>query len=79
MKYNKSVFKALALVTQFGISMLVPVALCVALGIWIDNRFGTWWTVPLIFVGMAAGGRNIYRMAMTLVRSSDKEKDEKDE
>ncbi len=79
MKYNKSVFKALALVTQFGISMLVPVALCVALGIWIDNRFGTWWTVPLIFVGMAAGGRNIYRMAMTMVRSSDKEKNEKDE
>lgn len=77
MKYKKSVYRNFALITQIGISMLVPVALCVAIGLLIDSKFGTYWVIPFIFIGMAAGIRNIYRIAMSTMRQDRKE--DKDE
>ena len=56
--------------------MMVPIALCVALGIWIDRRFGTYWIIPLIFVGMAAGFRNVYHIAMSSMKDEDSRKEE---
>lgn len=73
MKYKKSVLRNFALITQFGISMLVPIALCVGIGLLIDKKFGTYWVIPLIFVGMIAGARNIYRMAMSTIKQDRKE------
>lgn len=67
MKYKKSVYKSLALLSQIGISMIVPIALCVAIGIWIDSKFNTYWVIPLMFLGMIAGGRNVYRLAKTVM------------
>lgn len=75
MKYKKSVFKSLALITQLGISMMVPVALCVALGIWIDSKFHTYWVIPLMVLGMLAGGRNVYRLAIAASKDDDSKKD----
>ena len=48
MKYKKSVYRSLALITQFGINMLVPIFLCVMAG---------------IYIGALAGFRNIFIMA----------------
>lgn len=63
-RYDKSVYRSLALVTQFGINMLVPICLMTALGIFLDKRFGTsFWMIILFFVGAIAGGQNVYRMA----------------
>jgi len=76
-KYKKSVFKSLALITQLGISMMVPIALCVALGVWIDSKFDTYWVIPLLFLGMAAGGRNVYRLAMAAAKSDEPKKDDR--
>ncbi|MBR6478141.1 MAG: AtpZ/AtpI family protein [Lachnospiraceae bacterium] len=62
--YDRSVFKALTMITQFGINMLVPIGMMTALGIWLDRRFETGWiTVVLFFVGAIAGGQNVWRMA----------------
>ena len=33
MKYDKSVYRSLALITQFGINMLVPIFLCTIVGV----------------------------------------------
>lgn len=64
MKYKKSVFHAAAMITQFGIHMLVPIFLCTFAGIYADGKLGTRWiTVALFFVGAMAGGRNIYVFA----------------
>ena len=63
-KDDKSVYRSLALVTQFGINMLVPIFLCTFLGIWIDKKAGTsYWMIILFFLGAVAGFRNIYIMA----------------
>lgn len=62
--YDKSVFRSLTLITQFGINMLVPIALMTALGIFLDQKFETGWiTIVLFFVGAIAGGQNVWRMA----------------
>ena len=71
-KYRKSVFKSLALITQLGVSMLVPIAICVALGVFIDSKFDTYWVIPLLFLGMLAGGRNVYRLAMAASKDDEK-------
>lgn len=73
-KYDKSVYRSLVLVTQFGINMLVPIGMMSALGIWLDNRYHTsFWTILLFFVGAIAGGQNIYRMAKKIYGEAGRE------
>jgi F0F1-type ATP synthase assembly protein I len=63
-KSDRNTFKALAMITQFGINILVPVFLCVFAGIWLDRFFGTSFIVVILFfLGAAAGFRNIYIMS----------------
>lgn len=67
-KTEKSVFRALALISQFGINMLVPIGLMLWLGIWLDDKLGTSWLVILFFfIGAIAGGQNVYRMAKSII------------
>ncbi len=62
--YDRTVFRSLAMITQFGLNMLVPIGMMTALGIWLDARLETGWiTIALFFVGALAGGQNVYRMA----------------
>ena len=58
---NSKVIKALMLVTQLGISMMVPIFLCVLAGGWIDKKAGTGWVMPVfLLLGIAAAFRNVY-------------------
>jgi F0F1-type ATP synthase assembly protein I len=71
-KKNKSVFQALVLVTQFGISMLVPILLCTLLGVYIGKRFSIpIIAVPLFLIGALAGFRNVYRLAKSVYEDKD--------
>lgn len=76
--YDKSVFQALTMITQFGINMLVPIGMMTVLGIWLDQKFETGWiTIVCFFVGAVAGGQNIWRMAKRVFADHDgKEKPE---
>lgn len=63
-KYNKNVYRSLAVITQFGINMLVPIFLCSFLGMFLDQKLGTSYImIILFFVGALAGFRNIYIIA----------------
>lgn len=74
-KYHRNVYRCLALITQFGISMLTPIFLCSFLGIYLDRKLGTqFFMILLFFMGAAAGFRNIWRMAKSIYE----EKSEKD-
>lgn len=73
-KYDKSVYRALALITQFGINMLVPIFLLSFLGIWLDKKLGTSYLMILFFfIGALAGFRNIYVMAKHIYEDKDKD------
>ena len=74
--YDKSVFQALTLISQFGINMLVPIGLMTFLGMYLDKRFGTSYLVILLFfVGALAGGRNVYQMAKKFFGKKEKTDD----
>lgn len=75
MKYNKSVFRSLALVSQFGFNMIAPILLCLFLGMWIDRLLHTeYWVIVLFFIGALAGGRNCYVFAKKIFMDDEEEK-----
>ena len=70
------IFRILTCVTQFGISMLVPMVLCFLLGLWIDGKLETYiFSILLFFVGAAAGARNVYALFKKYA-GLDKEKEQ---
>ena len=71
-KYHKSVFKSFMLISQLGVSVMVPIALCVAVGVYVDRRFETWWTIPLLFIGIAAGVRNGAVLIMKVLKDDER-------
>ena len=71
-KDRSKVYQSFALVTQFGITMLVPIALCSFLGWYLDKRLETdFLFVLLFFVGALAGFRNVYILARKVYEKKD--------
>ena len=63
-KYKKSVYQSLVLITQFGINMIVPIFLCTGLGIFIDKKLGLGCFIIKFFVlGVRAEFGNCYILA----------------
>ena len=60
---KKSGFENLVLISQLGLNVLTAVFLCVAAGVWAERQFGTSLTLPLLILGILAGGLNAYKMA----------------
>ncbi len=71
-------YQNLVLLSQISIQIMVPIFLCLFLGLWLDETFGTWFTVPLLFMGIAAGGRNAWMLAMGVIKKDSRRK-KKDE
>ena len=72
MKYHKSVYQSLAMITQFGITMLVPIFLCSFLGWYLDQWLQTSWLfVALFFIGALAGFRNILILSKKIFETKD--------
>ena len=64
---ERIVYQSLAMITQFGLNMIVPICILSAAGVWLDRKFGTsYLTIILFAVGAVAGGQNVYRMAKRL-------------
>lgn len=79
MKNRKGVYTTLALISQLGISMLVPVFLCTFIGVKLDEKFGTSFTIPLIILGILAGARNVYVLVQKTKETIEAEKDDEEE
>lgn len=75
MKYKKEVFRSLSLLTQLGISVMVPVFMCVAIGIFADKKLGTSFIVLIMLaLGLLAGGRNAYILAKGVINENERDK-----
>lgn len=76
-KYKRSVYQSLAVITQFGINMLVPIFLCSFAGMFLDRKSGTaFWFVLLFFVGALAGFRNIFILARKIYEGDEKDENQ---
>ncbi|MCM1120171.1 MAG: AtpZ/AtpI family protein [bacterium] len=66
-KQDKSAYRALVMLMQFGINMLVPIGIMSWLGILLDRRCDTsFFMILFFFVGAIAGFQNIWRMAKSI-------------
>ncbi|MBQ9885578.1 MAG: AtpZ/AtpI family protein [Lachnospiraceae bacterium] len=71
----KKIAKAFMLVMQIGFSVLTPIFLLVAIGVFIDSRYGKSFTLPLLLIGVLAGARNGYVLVKHAIKSMEDEKD----
>ena len=79
MRHKKSVMRNMMMVTQLGLSVMVPVFVCILAGSWIDRHAGTNLTIFLMFLGFLAGGWNGYKVAMTTLRMNEQEEKKEDQ
>lgn len=60
----REISRILVCISQFSVSMLVPIAMCFFGGLLLDRWLGTSFiAIVLFFVGAIAGGRNVYLLA----------------
>ena len=78
MKRKKSLFKIIGLVSQLGVSIVVPVFLCTFLGMFLDKKFSISITVWLIVLGVLAGARNAYYLLKQAVDAMKEDVDEEE-
>ena len=73
MKLNRNgdIVKGLALITQLGLTVLIPAALFLVLGLWLDQRFGWSVTVPLLILGVLGGAKGAYDLAKGMIDGSE--------
>jgi len=70
---NREIVTSFSMVLQFGINMLVPIVLCIALGVWIGDKYDMdWIVIPLFFVGALAGYNSIFRMVKNYLKKTEK-------
>lgn len=67
-KNNSEVLKALAMITQIGLSLMTVMAISLYIGYWLDKLCGTRFIIIIMmFIGMGASVRNIIMLAKSFV------------
>lgn len=78
MKYKKSVYTTFAMISQVGISMVVPILLCTYAGVWLEEKFDFPFTVIMIVLGVLAGVRNVIAMVYKMKRAAEEDENEEE-
>lgn len=74
MKYDY--LKHLALISQVGLLMAIPIFLCIFAGIWLDKFFGTNGVFLIIFIllGVMSAFRNLFKVVLGKIDKDKKDK-----
>ena len=76
-KHNRDIVRALSMITQLGITMLVPIVLCFFIGRWLDGIFGTKCIMIIMTIlGILAAYRNLFVITKPLVKGEREKADE---
>lgn len=76
MGYKRSVHKTFALISQLGISMIVPILMCTLIGKYLQEKFSLPLFIPLVIMGILAGGRNVYYLTRDANKDPEEDEDE---
>ncbi len=76
-KENRELLQALGMVSSMGISVAVAIAIGVVIGLQLDKWLGTapWFFFIFLFIGIAAGFRNIYLISGKEIHKDDRDQD----
>lgn len=75
MKYWTDIIKHLTIMTQFGLSLITPLLLCLALCWWLSGHLGLggWVYIPGFFFGMGGSGMVAYKLYLSVTKKQEKE------
>ncbi len=75
MKRFGEIYKNLIMLTQFGLSLITPLLLCLALCWWLTSSFGIggWIFIPGFFFGMGGSGMVAYKLYLFEMNRQKKE------
>lgn len=79
MKKSSDIIKNITMLTQFGLSLVTPLLLCLA-GCWLlTSRLGTggWVFIPGFFFGMGGSAMVAYKLYLSVQKQAKKEKKKK--
>lgn len=72
--FDPKVGKTLALISQVGINMIVPIFLMGWFGNWLDGKFSAQIFFPIcILLGIAGGFRSVYSLIKPILKDGNKE------
>ncbi len=76
---KKGLIKTLAVVSSLGLSIVLAIAFGVIIGLKLDEWLGThpWFFFIFLFIGIAAGFRNIYVIASRELRKEEQGEDKR--
>ncbi len=79
MKKFGEIYKNMILLTQFGLSLVTPLLLCLGLCWWFTSvfRIGGWIFIPGFFFGMGGSGMVAYKLYLSIVKRQKKENTKK--
>ena len=72
---KSELIKAIAMINQIGIAMIIPILGCIFIGIFLDNKFDTspWFLLTFIFIGIGVAFRNLFKMTKSFTKKKDKD------
>lgn len=74
---KSKIVRSLMMVSQIGISMLVPIFLCLFFGIKLNDWFSSVYFVPIfLFLGIGVAFRNVYYLTKSFYAKDKKREDE---
>ena len=77
MRKKNTIVRGFMMVSQIGISMMVPIFLCLFLGMKLNEWTESIWYVPLfLLLGVAASFRNVYYLTKNFYAKDKKKEDE---
>lgn len=71
--FDPKVGRTLALISQLGISMIVPILMMGWLGTWVDNKFSTQLFPLFLLLGIGGGFHSVYSLIAPLLKDGKKE------
>jgi F0F1-type ATP synthase assembly protein I len=77
---NKNPLALIGLVSQLGLSMVIPILICTFVGVFLDNLTGLSPLFLLIFIvlGVGAAFRNLFQLANREIKRGTEDDQDKD-
>lgn len=79
MRNLSEIIKQLSMVTQFGLSLITPLLICLGISWWLSARFGLggWVFLPGFFFGLGGSGMVAYKLYLGENKRREKEEKKK--
>ena len=80
MKDLKDIFRQITLLSQLGLSVLMPLLICLGLCAWLVNKnvIGGWIFIPGFIMGLGSSFMTAYKFYTAVIRKDEKDTKRKD-